>query len=280
MRVPSSRHRAVVVATLAATLILSVIGPAVSAAKGPPGLGPFMHAMGKVESGGNHNARNAFSGAYGKYQIMPSNWPSWAATYLGNSRARPTPANQDKVAAGKFTSLYRSLGAWRRVAYWWLTGSNQTGGWSSYARGYVERVMRVYEQGGEPEVKVEAPTGESFDERSSAVVYSGTWKRARHQGYGGDHVRYATEAGATATFTFTGRKVTWYGPLGATRGEANVYIDGTLVKTVDQFDQDFDARAVTFKKAWKTAGAHTLTIEVVGTGDHPMVAIDEFVVTQ
>ena len=63
MRVPSSRLRAVVVATLAATLILSVIGPAVSAAKGPPGLGPFMYAMGKVESGGNHNARNAFSGA-------------------------------------------------------------------------------------------------------------------------------------------------------------------------------------------------------------------------
>jgi len=262
-----------VVATLAATLILSVIGPAVSAAKGPPGLGPFMYAMGKVESGGNHNARNAFSGAYGKYQIMPSNWPSWAAAYLGNSRAQPTPANQDTVAAGKFTSLYRSLGAWR-------TGSSQTGGWSSYARGYVERVMRVYEQGGEPEVKVETPAGDSYDELSDAIVYSGTWKRARHQGYGGDRVRYATEAGATATFTFTGRKVTWYGPRGSTRGEANVYIDGVLFKTVDQFDQDFDARAVTFKKAWKIAGAHTLTIEVVGTGDRPMVAIDEFVVTQ
>ncbi|MEO6207688.1 MAG: hypothetical protein ABIP77_07020 [Candidatus Limnocylindrales bacterium] len=242
--------------------------------------------MGKVESGGNHDARNAFSGAYGKYQILPANWPSWAAAYLGNSRAQPTPANQDTVAAGKFTSLYRSLGAWRRVAYWWLTGSSQTSGWSSYARGYVERVMRVYEQGGapevkdEPEVKVETPVGESFDELSDAVVYTGTWQRARHQGYGGDRVRYTTEAGATATFSFIGRKVTWYGPLGATRGEANVYIDGMLVRTVDQFAQRFDSRAVTFKKAWVTAGAHTLTIEVLGTGDHPMVAIDEFLVTQ
>ena len=72
------------VATLAATLILSIIGPAVSAAKGPPGLRTFMHAMGKIESGGNHNARNPFSGAFGKYQIMPSNWPSWAAAYIGN----------------------------------------------------------------------------------------------------------------------------------------------------------------------------------------------------
>ena len=274
------RLRAAATALITALLLLVLAVPAITQAEDPPDVDRFMAALGAVESNGRYDAVNSSSGAMGKYQIMPSNWPSWAAAYLGNSRAQPTPANQDTVAAGKFTSLYRSLGAWRRVAYWWLTGSNQTSGWSSYARGYVERVMRVYEQGGEPEVKVETPDGDSYNELSDAIVYSGTWKRARHQGYGGDRVRYATEAGATATFTFTGRKVTWYGPRGSTRGEANVYIDGVLFKTVDQFDQDFDARAVTFKKAWKIAGAHTLTIEVVGTGDRPMVAIDEFVVSQ
>ena len=66
-----------------------------------------MYAMGQVESGGNYYARNASSGAYGKYQIMPSNWPSWALRYLGNASAKPTPANQEIVAAGKFRSLYR-----------------------------------------------------------------------------------------------------------------------------------------------------------------------------
>ncbi len=30
---------------------------------------------------------------------------------------------------------------------------------------------------------------------------------------------------------------------------------------------------------WATSGKHTVRIEVVGTGGHPMVAIDEFVVT-
>lgn len=280
MRVPSGRQSAVVVATLSAILILSIMGPAVSAAKSPPGLQQFMHAIGKVESGGNHNARNAFSGAYGKYQIMPSNWPSWARAYLGNSSARPTPANQDRVAAGKLTSLHRSLGSWPRVAYWWLTGSNRAGGWSSYARSYVERIMRLYEQGGSPDAEAVVPTGETIDESSASVVYAGTWELARHHGYGGNKVRFATEAGASASVTFTGRKIVWYGPQGPTRGEANIYIDGRLVKTVDLFDRTFDARAVAFKRSWKAAGAHTLTIEVVGTDGREMIAIDEFVVTQ
>ena len=60
-----------------------------------------MYAMGQVESGGNYTARNPTSGAYGKYQIMPSNWPAWARRYLGNPSARQTPANQEIVAAGK-----------------------------------------------------------------------------------------------------------------------------------------------------------------------------------
>jgi Transglycosylase-like domain len=277
--VSSGRLGAVVVAVLSATLVLALIGPAVTAAKPPAGLGRFMHAMGEVESGGNYAARNRRSGAYGKYQILPSNWPSWASTYLGNRRAKPTPANQDKVAAGKFTSLYRSLDSWRRVAYWWLTGSKRTSGWSSYAKRYVARVMRLYAKAGGKETAPAASTkARRFGETSASIDYGGTWKSAKHTGYAGDKVRYATKAGATATFAFTGRKVSWFGPLGPTRGKAKVYIDGEYVKTVDLRRSAFDARAAIFRKAWSTSGKHTLTIEVVGTRGRPMVAIDEFTV--
>jgi len=132
---------------MSAVFVMSLSGPAVFAAKAPAGLARFMYAVGQVESGGNYKARNAQSGAYGKYQIMPSNWPAWARTYLGDSRAKQTPKNQEKVAAGKFTSLHRSLESWRRTAYWWLTGSKRTEGWSAYARRYVNKVMRLYEKG-------------------------------------------------------------------------------------------------------------------------------------
>ena len=145
--VSNGRRTAVIVAVLAATLVLALAGPSVQAARAPKGLARFMYAVGQVESGGNYRARNPVSGAYGKYQIMPSNWPSWARAYLGTSKARQTPRNQERVAAGKFTSLHRSLDSWRRVAYRWLTGSKRTSGWSAYARRYVNRVMRLYERG-------------------------------------------------------------------------------------------------------------------------------------
>ena len=54
----------------------------------PPGLAQFMTAIGRVESGGRYTARNARTGAYGKYQIIPSSWRGWARLYLHNANAR------------------------------------------------------------------------------------------------------------------------------------------------------------------------------------------------
>ncbi len=281
MHVSRTRLRTVAVAAMATLILLSAVGPQVARAATPPGLGRFMNAIGHVESGGRYTARNATSGAYGKYQIMPANWPSWARTYLGDSRAPQTPVNQERVARGKFTSLYRGLGSWRRVAYWWLTGSSRASGWSGYAVSYVNRVMGRYRVAS-PRI----PTGSGavtrlmtlFSERSAKVTYTGRWRSARHGLYAGDRVRYASSAGATATFSFTGRKVVWYGPLGPTRGKARIAIDGKVVRTVDLYRRSFDARAAIFSRTWSKRGAHTITITVVGSGAHPMVAIDGFAV--
>ena len=49
------------VAILSATLLLALIGPAVTAAKGPPGLSRFMWAMGEVESGGRYTATPSYA---------------------------------------------------------------------------------------------------------------------------------------------------------------------------------------------------------------------------
>jgi hypothetical protein len=279
LRVRIGRRSAVIVAILSATLVLSLAGPAANAAKAPPGLARFMWAVAKVESGGSYTARNPSSGAYGKYQIMPPNWPAWAKTYLGNSKAKQTPANQEKVAKGKFTSLYRSLGSWRRVAYWWLTGSKRTSGWSAYATRYVNKVMRLYKSAPGTPPAPDAPAKRHYGEGHSAIDYAGTWKTAGHAGYAGDKVRYATSKSASATITFTGKTVTWYGPVGPTRGKAKVFVDGKYARTVDFHRRTFKARFAAFRMSWPASGEHTIRIEVVGTAGHPMVAIDEFVVT-
>ncbi len=277
MRVPSGRRRAAIVATLATLLVLSVGAPAM-AAEPPPGLHRFMDAVGQVESGGRYTARNPTSGAYGKYQIMPANWPSWAERYLGDAKARQTPANQEKVAAGKFTTLYRKYGQWRAVAFWWLTGSARTTNRSTYATRYVARVMRLYRSGSDPTTP--RPTAKHVSEKSAEIAYSGAWSTAHHRDYAGGGVRYATAPGSAATLSFSGTRITWWGPSGPTRGKARVYLDGTYVRTVNLWRETFSAHRVLFRAGWSAASSHTVTIEVVGTGGHPMVAIDEFVVSR
>lgn len=105
----------------------------------------FLAALRSVESGGRYDAVDGTSGARGAYQILPSNWPAWADRYLGDRHADWTPANQDRVAQGKVSDLYRWLGDWRRVAAWWLAGGavakSDPARWSPTVARYVASVM-------------------------------------------------------------------------------------------------------------------------------------------
>jgi hypothetical protein len=278
LRVRSGRRPAVIVASLAAALLSGVVGAAPTQAADPPGLERFMAATARVESGGNHRALNRTSGAYGRYQILPRNWRAWAHRYLGNANARPTLANQEKVARAKIKSLYRWLGSWRRVSYWWLTGSSRTTAWSRAATRYVTRVMAYF--GGPDHHEVARTTSHRYSERSFLIDYIGSWRPARHSGYAGKGVRYATSAGATASITFTGSRIAWYGPVGPTRGKARIRIDGKAVEVVNLKRSTFDPTTVLYSASWKTSGRHTLEIEVLATRGHRPVAIDELVVTE
>ena len=135
----------------------------------------FMWAMAQQESGGDYYARNVSSGAFGRYQIMPFNWPAWAQKYLGDRRAEQTPWNQEQVAYGKLRDLYRWLGSWKRVAYWWLTGSSEPNEkrWSSYAKGYVRNIMTLRKQ---------APRrGSTMPGKTDSKARKGDWRRSGSQ---------------------------------------------------------------------------------------------------
>ncbi len=147
-------------------------------------LGAFLWGLAGEESGWDWTTRNTSSGAYGRYQIMPVNWPVWAETYVGDRWADPTPRNQELVARGKITDLHAWLGSWRRVAYWWLTGDTETreARWSDLAAGYVKNVMALMKRapdGGDPIPPAPAgdrPPAERGDWRlvvSGAVLYTG-----------------------------------------------------------------------------------------------------------
>lgn len=73
------------------------------------------------EGSGGYNAKNGRTGASGKYQIMPDNWPSWAEEAGLSADAPMTPENQEIVARHKLREYYDKYGA-RGAAIAWYGG--------------------------------------------------------------------------------------------------------------------------------------------------------------
>ena len=81
----------------------------------------FINAIAGQESGGSYDAENGDTGAYGKYQILPSNWPEWAEEAGIGADAPRTPENQEIVARFKLGQYYDKYGA-RGAAIAWYGG--------------------------------------------------------------------------------------------------------------------------------------------------------------
>jgi hypothetical protein len=242
----------------------------------PPGLAEFMGGLAQQESGGRYNARNASSGAFGKYQIMPFNWPSWARRYLRHSGAPQSPKNQERVAAGRLTDLYRAYGAWERTAYWWLTGKKgPRSTWSKYATHYVDNVMAGYRlrratpmPGG---VKV-------LDDGGGTVRFAGRWRQARHPDYVKGGVHYSKSPGAAVGVRFWGRSIRFEGPKGPTRGRVAVYVDGRRIGVVDLRARTFQPHQVLVAVQWTKRAEHWVELRVLRSPGRPFVAIDRLVI--
>lgn len=107
---------------------------------GKIGLEELINRIGMKESGNNYSAKGDYNSgdrAYGKYQIMGNNIPSWTKEYLGKSL---TPEQflrrkkaQDRVAAGKLKYYYKRYGAGGAAAAWY-GGESAAKGWKSYRK--------------------------------------------------------------------------------------------------------------------------------------------------
>lgn len=91
----------------------------------------FFRAIAGQESGGNYDSTNSSSGAFGKYQIMPDNWPSWAEEAGLSRDAEQTPENQEIVAKYKLGQLYDTYGAAGAMVAWYAGDENA----KAYVRG-------------------------------------------------------------------------------------------------------------------------------------------------
>ncbi|HEY8239076.1 MAG TPA: hypothetical protein VIF63_06550 [Candidatus Limnocylindrales bacterium] len=101
---------------------------------------------------------------------------------------------------------------------------------------------------------------------SSSLAGTGSWSTSSAAAHSGGSVKSSTAAGASVSYTFSGRAIGWVTTLGVFGGPVQVWIDGALAATVDTHADVTTYRQVVFTKGWSSYGSHTIKLVVVAGG--------------
>lgn len=77
----------------------------------------------------------------------------------------------------------------------------------------------------------------------------------------------STQAGASASLKFVGRRLVVHGRLGAEGGRARVLVDGAEVGVIDCYAADELPGWPMYEQKWEATGPHTVLVEVIGSHD-------------
>jgi hypothetical protein len=137
-------------------------------APGASTLASFMNGLCMEESNCQAHRVNKQTGAFGKWQIMPRNWPIWSKDILGTDPGSlvrdpitgkmmwpKTEANIEFVAFTTCANIYKNMGSWRRVAVAWHHGrswakKHPDAGKPGTGGGLEKYVRRILERAGIP----------------------------------------------------------------------------------------------------------------------------------
>lgn len=103
----------------------------------------------------------------------------------------------------------------------------------------------------------------TVNDTDSAITYSGNWGYSSGRGLGdhGDDVHYSEADGSSFEYAFVGTGIDWLTETHSSQGEAEVYLDGVLVDTVDTFQADGrGAQQVVYSVRDLPDGSHTLRV--------------------
>jgi subtilisin len=115
-------------------------------------------------------------------------------------------------------------------------------------------------------------------DRSSSLLYHGTWRQNVSTPATGGSITTSTRAGSSVSYRFTGLGVAVVAPTSATRGHVKIYVDGVYRATIDLRSSTTEHRRVVYARSFGSSGTHTVALHVVGTSGRPMVSLDAFVV--
>lgn len=99
----------------------------------------------------------------------------------------------------------------------------------------------------------------SVDDRSTEIVYTGTWNDDTNSSFSEGTARYTSEIDASAEFSFCGTAIRWYGQKDTNFGTADVYIDGVYATTVNA-NGTMETGVRLFEAQDMTPAIHTIKI--------------------
>ena len=104
-----------------------------------------------------------------------------------------------------------------------------------------------------------------LEENDARLSYTGAWNRNAHAPSHGGFDMYTAQAGASMKTTFRGAGVSVYGSRFDGAGQFDVFLDGSLVQTVDMYQATESAQSLFFSKDDLDADV-THTLELVNNG--------------
>jgi hypothetical protein len=113
---------------------------------------------------------------------------------------------------------------------------------------------------------------------SSSIHYAGSWATSSSSSYSGGSAKTSSTAGASATYTFTGRGIALVSTLSASRGTVRVYVDGVYQGRVDPSHAPTVFHGVAWQMTWSSSRTRTLKLIVDGTAGRPRFDLDALAV--
>jgi hypothetical protein len=221
---------------------------------------------------GTWKSTSSSSADGGSFAYADSSGASVTIRFIGTSLswiAKKSPAyGQAKVTVdggtAKTVDLYSSSTSWKKTVF--TTGTlkkaahtvviSWTGKKSSKATGTNIDVDAI---------KVTGTITGRYQQGSSKISYSGTWKTVSSSSASGGGFKYADSKGASVTIKFSGTDLALIAKTGPSYGKAKITVDGSKTTTVN-----FYSKSVSWqKRVWSTGilddGEHTVKIEWLGT---------------
>jgi FAD/FMN-containing dehydrogenase len=114
---------------------------------------------------------------------------------------------------------------------------------------------------------IPAGTWVPIDDNHHAITYSGKWSYSTTSpGYYQATCHFSSAAGSCAEYSFTGTAIRWIGGRNDNHGDAEVYIDGALRKSVNTRASSWLPRQVLYEKSGLPNARHIIKIVVKNGG--------------